>query len=60
MLTVILRTDNTKVSFLEQGHTATAVLLVLIIAYVMLLCAGGITRMITASAAPMCLSASWA
>src|SRR4029077_19616160 len=46
MLTVILRTDNTKVSLLEQGHTATAVLLVLIIAYVMLLCAGGITRVI--------------
>lgn len=46
MLTVILRTDNTKVSFLEQGHTAAAVLLVLIISYVMLLSAGAITRVI--------------
>ena len=46
MLTVILRTDNTKVNFLEQAHTATAVLLVLIITYVMLLGAGAITRII--------------
>ncbi len=46
MLTVILRTDNTKVDFLEQAHTAGAVALVLIIAYVMLLSAGAITRVI--------------
>ena len=46
MLTVILRTDNTKVNLLEQAHTATAVLLVLIITYVMLLGAGAITRVI--------------
>jgi len=46
MLTVILRTDNTKVDFLEQTHTAAAVLLVLIISYVMLLSAGAITRII--------------
>lgn len=46
MLTVILRTDNTKVDFLEQAHTAAAVLLVLVIGYAMLLCAGAITRII--------------
>ena len=46
MLTVILRTDNTKVNFLEQAHTAGAVLLVLIIGYVMLLGAGAITSII--------------
>jgi multiple antibiotic resistance protein len=46
MLTVILRTDNTRVSFLEQAHTAAAVLLVLMITYVMLLSAGAITRVI--------------
>ena len=46
MLTVILRTDNTKVSFLEQAHTAAAVLLVLVITFGMLLSAGAITRVI--------------
>jgi multiple antibiotic resistance protein len=46
MLTVILRTDNTRVNFIEQAHTVTAVALVLIISYVLLLGAGAITRVI--------------
>src|SRR5258706_2095853 len=46
MLTVILRTDNTRVNFLEQAHTTIAVALVLLIAFVLLLMAGPITRVI--------------
>jgi multiple antibiotic resistance protein len=46
MLTVILRTDNTRVSFLEQAHTTVAVALVLLIAFFLLLLAGPITRVI--------------
>jgi multiple antibiotic resistance protein len=46
MLTVILRTDNTRVSFLEQAHTTAAVALVLLIAFFLLLLAGPITRVI--------------
>ena len=46
MLTVILRTDNTRVSFLEQAHTTVAVALVLAITFCLLLLAGPITRVI--------------
>jgi multiple antibiotic resistance protein len=46
MLTVILRTDNTRVSFLEQAHTTAAVALVLAIAFLLLLLAGPITKVI--------------
>jgi multiple antibiotic resistance protein len=46
MLTVILRTDNTRVSFLEQAHTTAAVALVLAITFCLLLLAGPITRVI--------------
>jgi multiple antibiotic resistance protein len=46
MLTVILRTDNTRVSFIEQAHTTAAVTLVLAIAFCLLLLAGPITRVI--------------
>ena len=46
MLTVILRTDNTRVSFLEQAHTTVAVALVLAIAFFLLLLAGPITKII--------------
>ena len=46
MLTVILRTDNTRVSLLEQAHTTIAVALVLLSAYILLLLAGPITRII--------------
>ena len=51
MLTVILRTDNTRVSFLEQIHTTAAVALVLAIAFCLLLLAGPITRVIGAGGA---------
>jgi len=40
MLTVILRTDNSHVSLLEQIHTEVAVALVLAITYLLLLSAG--------------------
>jgi len=40
MLTVVLRTDNSRVSLLEQVHTAVAVALVLAITYGLLLLAG--------------------
>ena len=46
MLTVILRTDNTRVNFLEQAHTTAAVALVLLITFFLLLLAGPITRVI--------------
>ena len=46
MLTVILRTDNTRVSFIEQAHTMVAVTLVLAITFGLLLLAGPITRVI--------------
>ncbi len=46
MLTVILRTDNTRFSFLEQAHTTLAVALVLAITFCLLLLAGPITRVI--------------
>ena len=46
ILTVILRTDNSKVSILEQVHTAAAVAAVLLIGYFLLLLAGPITRII--------------
>jgi multiple antibiotic resistance protein len=46
MLTVILRTDNTRFSFIEQAHTTAAVALVLAIAFCLLLLAGPITRVI--------------
>ena len=46
MLTVILRTDNTRVSFIEQVHTTAAVALVLAITFCLLLLAGPITRVI--------------
>jgi multiple antibiotic resistance protein len=46
MLTVILRTDNTRFSFVEQAHTTAAVALVLATAFCLLLLAGPITRVI--------------
>lgn len=46
MLTVVLRTDNSRVNLLEQIHTAVAVALVLAITYGLLLLAGPITRII--------------
>jgi multiple antibiotic resistance protein len=46
MLTVILRTDNSRVNLLEQVHTTVAVAAVLLIAYILLLLAGPITRLI--------------
>jgi multiple antibiotic resistance protein len=51
MLTVVLRTDNSRVSLLEQIHTAVAVALVLAITYGLLLLAGPITRVIGVSGA---------
>ena len=49
MLTVVLRTDNSHVSLLEQIHTAAAVALVLAITYGLLLLAGPVTRIIGVS-----------
>jgi multiple antibiotic resistance protein len=46
MLTVVLRTDNSHVSLLEQIHTAAAVALVLAITYGLLLLADPISRLI--------------
>ena len=46
MLTVILRTDNDRVSILEQAHTVAAVAAVLICTFGLLLLAGPITRLI--------------
>jgi len=46
MLTVILRTDNSSVNWLEQLHTTAAVAGVLAIAFVLMLAAGPITRVI--------------
>ena len=46
MLTVMLRTDNSHISFVEQLHTSAAVVLVLLITFVLLLLAGVITRLI--------------
>jgi multiple antibiotic resistance protein len=46
MLTVILRTDNTRVSIVEQAHTTAAVALVLALTFGLLLLAGPITRII--------------
>jgi len=37
MLTVILRTDNTRFSIIEQAHTTAAVALVLALAFCLLL-----------------------
>jgi multiple antibiotic resistance protein len=49
MLTVVLRTDNSRVNLLEQIHTAVAVALVLAITYGLLLLAGPVTRIIGVS-----------
>ena len=46
MLTVILRTDNSRVNWLEQFHTTAAVSGVLAVAFVLMLLAGPITRVI--------------
>ena len=46
MLTVMLRTDNSRISILEQMHTVAAVILVLAITFGLLLMAGAITRLI--------------
>jgi len=46
MLTVILRTDNSRFNLLEQLHTAAAVALVLGTTFVLLLLAGPINRVI--------------
>jgi multiple antibiotic resistance protein len=46
MLTVMLRTDNSRVSIVEQAHTTLAVLGVLAITFFLLLLAGPITRVI--------------
>jgi multiple antibiotic resistance protein len=46
MLTVMLRTDNTRFSVLEQIHTTAAVVLVLVVIYLMLLGAAQISRLI--------------
>ncbi len=46
MLTVILRTDNSRINLLEQIHTEVAVGLVLAITYLLLLSAGPITRVV--------------
>src|SRR5262249_3307880 len=46
MLTVMLRTDNSRVNVIEQLHTTVAVTLVLGITFVLLLLAGPITRVI--------------
>ncbi|MFO1061467.1 MAG: MarC family protein [Dongiaceae bacterium] len=51
MLTVMLRTDNTQFSVLEQIHTTAAVVLVLAITYVMLLGAAQLSRLIGAGGA---------
>jgi len=51
MLTVMLRTDNSRISLLEQVHTGIAVALVLGITYLLLLSAGFITRVIGAGGA---------
>jgi multiple antibiotic resistance protein len=51
MLTVVLRTDNSRVSLLEQIHTAAAVALVLAITYGLLLVADPISRAIGAGGA---------
>jgi multiple antibiotic resistance protein len=51
MLTVVLRTDNSRVNLLEQIHTAVAVALVLAITYGLLLLAGPISRAIGAGGA---------
>ena len=46
MLTVILRTDNSSVNWLEQLHTTAAVAGVLAVAFGLMLAAGPITRVI--------------
>jgi len=46
MLTVILRTDNSRINILEQIHTEAAVALVLGITYLLMLSAGPLTRVI--------------
>jgi len=46
MLTVILRTDNSSVNWLELLHTTAAVAGVLAIAFALMLAAGPITRVI--------------
>jgi len=51
MLTVILRTDNSRVNLLEQIHTTLAVALVLGITFLLMLAAGPITRVIGAGGA---------
>lgn len=51
MLTVILRTDNARFSFIEQAHTTAAVALVLAITLCLLMLAGPITRVIGAGGA---------
>jgi hypothetical protein len=51
MLTVVLRTDNSRVNLLEQIQTAAAVALVLAITYGLLLLADPISRAIGAGGA---------
>ena len=46
MLTVMLRTDNSQISILEQMHTTLALVLVLAITWGLLLAAGLVTRII--------------
>lgn len=46
MLTVMLRTDNTRFSVLEQVHTAAAVVCVLAITYLLLLFASPVSRLL--------------
>jgi multiple antibiotic resistance protein len=46
MMTVMLRTDNSRVSLLEQIHTSVAVLCVLALTYVLLVCAEPVARVL--------------
>lgn len=46
MLTVMLRTDNSRFSILEQAHTAASLAAVLAITFVLLLFANQVTRLI--------------
>jgi multiple antibiotic resistance protein len=51
MLTVMLRTDNSRFSLLEQAHTTASLAAVLAITFVLLLFANQITRVIGAGGA---------
>jgi multiple antibiotic resistance protein len=46
MLTVMLRTDNSRFSLAEQLHTTASVFAVLVFSFLLLLAAGPITRII--------------